>query len=385
LTEAAVGIMQHVLAGHEKLAIHREMTVRREEYLDAMTFQGPPRVFFREIFGPLIGLKEEWTAQGASSAELDLSAFRYRQALLWSCGAKTGWVGPDRSRLIEETDEHILFYDERGIRSRLIKASATLALPLEWPVRTPDDWERIKPAYRYSAGRVAGGLAAEIRARKAAGYVVTLSVPGAFDEIRVLLGDEEAAVIGYTQPDLAADILDTIGTTAVRVIEEATREEGIDALFVHEDMAGKSGPLWGPTQVDELMRPYYRRAWDAARAGGARLFHIDTDGDCNAILPNLIEAGINLFHPCEANAHMDIVSIRGRYGSRLALEGGLDKFALLADEATIAAECERKIPPMLRTGGCVLALDHRIPNGVPLRNYRYYVNKVWEILEREEG
>ncbi len=377
--------MPHVLAAHDRLAVRRRMTVRREEYLDSLTFQGPPRVMFREIFGPLVGLKEEWAAQGASAAELDLSAFRYREALLWNCGAKTGWVGPDQSRLIEETDEHILFYDERGIRSRLIKRSATIPLPLECPVRSMDDWLRVKPHYRWSPDRVPPAIAGEIGARKAAGYVVTASIPGAFDEVRVLLGDEEAAVVGYTQPELVRDILDTVGETAARVLEEATREEGIDALLVHEDMAGKSGPLWGPSQVDELMRPYYRRVWEVARGRGARLFLIDSDGDCNAILSNLVEAGINFFHPCEARAGMDIVRIRERFGSRLALEGGLDKFALLRDRAAIEAELEAKIPPMVRSGGCVLALDHRIPNGVPLASYRFYVEKVWEILQREEA
>jgi hypothetical protein len=38
---------------------------------------------------------------------------------------------------------------------------------------------------------------------------------------------------------------------------------------------------------------------------------------------------------------------------------------------------------MVKTGGCVLALDHRVPNGTPLENYRFYVQKVWEIMERE--
>jgi hypothetical protein len=38
---------------------------------------------------------------------------------------------------------------------------------------------------------------------------------------------------------------------------------------------------------------------------------------------------------------------------------------------------------MIASGGCVLALDHRIPNGTPLENYRFYVDKVWKIFERE--
>jgi hypothetical protein len=38
---------------------------------------------------------------------------------------------------------------------------------------------------------------------------------------------------------------------------------------------------------------------------------------------------------------------------------------------------------MVRTGGCLLGLDHRIPNGTPLEHYRFYIAKAWEILDRE--
>jgi len=70
--------------------------------------------------------------------------------------------------------------------------------------------------------------------------------------------------------------------------------------------------------------------------------------------------------------------------SRLALEGGLDKFAFLKDEAAIDAELERKVPPMVATGGCVLALEHRIPNGVTIDLHRYYVRRLKEIIARQE-
>ena len=54
-------------------------------------------------------------------------------------------------------------------------------------------------------------------------------------------------------------------------------------------------------------------------------------------------------------------------------------------QTKIVEELEYKIPPMIATGGCVLALDHRIPNGTPLENYRFYIKKAWEIIERETG
>ena len=74
---------------------------------------------------------------------------------------------------------------------------------------------------------------------------------------------------------------------------------------------------------------------------------------------------------------------REQYGTRLAMYGGIDKHVIRRTQAEIVAELEYKLPPMIASGGCVLALDHRIPNGTPLKNYRFYVDKVWEILERE--
>ena len=36
--------------------------------------------------------------------------------------------------------------------------------------------------------------------------------------------------------------------------------------------------------------------------------------------------------------------------------------------------------PVMREGGVVFALDHRIPNGTPIENFRYYIRTAKEIL-----
>ena len=38
----------------------------------------------------------------------------------------------------------------------------------------------------------------------------------------------------------------------------------------------------------------------------------------------------------------------------------------------------------MRGGGMCFSLDHRIPNGTPLENYRYYVKTAREILGIKE-
>ena len=368
---------------HASLAINVEKTVRREEYLDYMTFQANDRPLFTEIFGPLIGLKEEWAEQGAAPGELNLSAFRFRAPMRGRLPVNTGWIGGNPEQVLEETDDFRITRDRMGRTMKLSKGYSTLPLPLDWPVRCMDDWLKVRHHYEFSEDRLDANWEQIARDHLQTGRALMAGIPGGFDEPRQLMGEEELCVAFYTQPELIHDILQTIGDTAFRVLERVSSVVPVDELSVHEDLAGKSGPLVGPKQVKEFIKPYYRRIWDMLRNRGARLFSQDSDGDMNPVIPAFIEAGVNVMYPMEPAAGMDIVEVRRAYGTKLAFWGGIDKHVIRRGPEEIEAELEYKIPPMVKTGGCILGLDHRIPNGTPLENYRFYINKAWKIMDRE--
>lgn len=368
---------------HAELAIHRSMEVQREEYIEHMTFAANHPPMFTEIFGPMVGLKDEWRMQGASEAELDLSAFRYRRPMIAGIPVNTGFMGGRPEELLEETAEYLLGIDRYGRRVKLYKDAASIPLPLDYPVRNMDDWRALRHHYEFSEERFRPGWEEAARRAAAEGKVVAVSIPGGFDEPRQLMGEEALCMAFYDQPELIHEMLQTIGATARKVLDRVSGTVQVDQLNVHEDMAGKSGPLVGPTQVREFIAPYYRSIWEMLHDRGARLFDQDSDGNMNSVVPELIYAGVNVMHPLEPAAGMDIVALRERFGDRLAFVGGIDKHVLRRGEEAIVAELEYKVPPMIRTGGCVLGLDHRIPNGTPLRAYRFYVARAWEIMERE--
>ena len=372
-------------SSHADLAIRKTPTVGREEFLDFMTFRRNERPLFTEIFGPIIGLKEEWEAQGATPEELDFSAFRYRCEARGGVPVNTGLLGGYTPEVLEETDEYLVSRDALGRTMKLPKGLATLALPLDFPVKTMDDWLKIKPWYEFSEERLAGDWERVAREHLAADRAVVVSIPGGFDQPRQLMGEEQLCLAYYEQPDVVHDMLATMGETAFRVLDKVSATVQVDVLSVHEDMAGKSGSLAGPIQIREFIKPYYRRTWDMLADRAARLFDQDSDGDMNGVIDAFLEAGVNCMHPMEPAANMDIVQLREKYGTRLAFYGGLDKHVIRRSREEIVAELEYKIPPMVATGGCILALDHRIPNGTPLDNYRFYVRKAWEIIERETG
>ncbi|HEY3329899.1 MAG TPA: uroporphyrinogen decarboxylase family protein [Capsulimonadaceae bacterium] len=368
---------------HSQIAIRVTPTVRREEYLDYMTFANNERPLFTEIFGPLLGLKDEWRCQGASEGELDHSAFRYRAPKMAGVPVNCGLVDPLPEAILSEDDRFLVGRDGYGRTMKLSKDAATLPIPLDHPVATMDDWLTFKHRYAYRDDRFASGWAERVKASSADGCAILLGVLGAFDEPRNLMGEEALCIAYYEQPEMLHDMLATFTDLAVSIIREAGKNIVVDQVNVHEDMAGAAGPLAGPRQVAEFIAPYYRSVRDALDDAGGRLLFQDSDGDITSILPQLVDAGLNVASPCEPVGGMDIVALREQYGNHLAFVGGLDKYCLLRGCDAIDQELERKIPPMVRSGGCIIALDHRIPNGITVDAYRYYIRRAWEIMERE--
>lgn len=359
------------------------MIWNRERYLAHCAFEYTGREMFCELFGPLHILEEEWRKQGATAKEIEMTAFDWDYVLKIWLPAKTGAMTGRKAVVLEDTPEYTISIDEMGRKNKLCKNSATIPLPLEYPVTCMDDWMKVKDWYAFKDERIDYEELKRQRALFDKGYLSMIGVPGGFDEPRQLLGEENLCIACYEEPEMIEDMLNTMADTAIKVIERVGEIIPIDVLAIHEDMAGKSGPLFGPSQIREFLKPYYQKVWKCAQSYGAKIFTQDSDGNMNPVIDAFLECGLNWMYPCEPNAGMDIVQIRQKYGKRLGLKGGIDKFALRNGPEAIRKELEYRLSDAVRGGGTVFALDHRIPNGVTLENYRYYVNLGREMLGLE--
>lgn len=124
------------------------------------------------------------------------------------------------------------------------------------------------------------------------------------------MGEEELCIACYEEPELIADMLETIGNTCVKVMERVAEIVPIDCLSIHEDMAGKSGPLFGPAQIEAFLQPYYQKIWNCARAHGAKIFSQDSDGNMNPVIDAILACGVTCLYPCEPAAGMDMMELR---------------------------------------------------------------------------
>ncbi|NMA65727.1 MAG: hypothetical protein GX957_05725 [Clostridiaceae bacterium] len=356
------------------------MKWHRQEYIDLMTFGSLNRPMFSELFGPLVGLEQEWLNQGALENEINLTAFDFDYVNVVDCGADTMVRSGITPKIIDETNEYIIQIDNYGRKTKLCKGRSTIPLPMEYPVKNMDDWLKIKHWFEFTDYRIDLTKIEYSKIAQKNGALVRAVIPGGFDLPRQLMGDEQACYCYYDQPELMQDILNTIGETALKVLDIVSDKIKIDNLSVHEDMAGKTGPLIGPNLITEFIKPNYRKVWDMLSSKGTKLFSQDSDGNMNAVIDAFLDGGVNIMFPAEPASGMDIVKLRKKYGNKLAFKGGIDKHVLRRDKEDIRKELEYKLQPLMQKGGVVFGLDHRIPNGTPLENYRYYVDTAREIL-----
>jgi len=302
------------------------MRFTRQQYIELMSFGDFGRPMFSELFGPLIGLPEEWKIQGASQEEIDMVAFDWDYVPYVDCGASMGAFGTPSTEVLEEDEDYRIEKDYLGRTTKLCKKTATLPLPMNYPVSQPEDWQRLKPYFVFSEERIDRQQVEKAKNLQQQGQVVRAEIPGAWDILRELMGEERACLALFDWPDTINDILGTIQQTCVKCLERITNQLVIDQLYVHEDMAGKAGPMVGPGHVLEYFKPYYLACWDLVSSRGTKLFNQDSDGDMRPLIDAFLECGVNVMHPCEPNAGMDIVELRKKYGNRIAMLGGIDKF-----------------------------------------------------------
>lgn len=190
---------------------------------------------------------------------------------------------------------------------------------------------------------------------------------GFFGTLSHLIGYENTFVWYALDPELIHDILDTFTNIWITVYEQVLSQVEIDHLQIWEDISFGKGPMISPAMVKEFMNPYIKRVVDFLKTKGVKIFLLDTDGDCNSIIPVLMEAGVTGMYPFEYHCGMDVAKVRKEYPN-LQMLGGIPKSEIVKGPQRID-EILEPIKGVLETGGYVPFGDHFIPPDVDFENF----------------
>ncbi len=148
--------------------------------------------------------------------------------------------------------------------------------------------------------------------------------------------------------------------------------EYIDIVQLGDDLGTQKGPQLSPRMYRRLVKPYHARLWGFARQKSGLPLFLHCCGGIYPLLPDLIEAGVDILNPVQFNAAgMEPRRLKQEFGRDLVFwGGGADTQAVLpnATPEEVRAHVREMIEIFAPGGGFVFTQVHNIQANVPPEN-----------------
>jgi hypothetical protein len=289
--------------------------------------------------------------------------------------ANTGLLPGFEHQVLEETETYRTIIDGGGVKCMVYK-DGTSSIPryLEFPVHDRESWERVKRERLNPdrPDRLPQDWLERVRKGQEAGVPIALPLGSMYGVPRNLMGFEGISMMLFDDYDLVDDVVETHCQIVERILDRITPHFRADFGAGWEDICFRGGPIISPDMFRKLAVPRYQRLTERMRANGIKMIWTDCDGDITPLVPCFLEGGVNCMFPVEVHAGSDPVNLRRKFGQQLLLVGGVDKFVLRETPKDIRKELKR-IQPIVKEGGFIPTVDHRVPPDVPLENYKAYL------------
>jgi uroporphyrinogen decarboxylase len=369
----------------------------RERFLALMEYQPLDRIPNHEV-GVWEQTKDRWEQEGLNIHDLtwdwftgceyfDMDAREY-------IPVNYGMMPTFEERTLEEDERHIIYRHTNGIITKALKDGesrgmrASMDEYIGFPVANRDDFQALKKRFdphllgRYPPMWKKLNLPCWHKRQHVLILGRNCSTLGFYWRAREWMGTVNLSYAWYDQPDLMHEMMEFIADFTIEVSKPILDEVTPDYIFINEDMAMKNGPLLSPRTYKTFIFPHMRRLVDYFKGAGVPYIIVDTDGNSEALIPLLMESGVDGLWPLERASDMDPLAIRKKYGRALRLWGGVDKRELTRDKAAIDAHL-RSLLPLVEDGGFIPTVDHLVPPDVPLENFQYYMERKQHLLRAE--
>jgi uroporphyrinogen decarboxylase len=137
-----------------------------------------------------------------------------------------------------------------------------------------------------------------------------------------------------------------------------------------DDYAGSSNLVMSPAMFRKFVRPSLERLVGVVRAFRPELkIMLHSDGAIQRLLTEFIELGIDVVHPLEPLAGVDLAATKQQYGQQLSFLGAIDiVHAMTGTTAEVIEEVKRRMAELGTGGGYILAPSNHLQQDVPAEN-----------------
>ncbi|HBB91821.1 MAG: hypothetical protein A2X22_02240 [Bacteroidetes bacterium GWF2_49_14] len=259
-----------------------------------------------------------------------------------------------------------VYQDEWGTTYQKNESSWPIDAPIDYPIKSREDLRKYKLPDPTLPGRNSEILAAVANNRE--NMAILGGVSGPLCTAWLLMGFERICYALYEDPGLITDVL----KMSNEYFKEAARrsvESGCAGLWISEDLGDSNSCFFSVDHFREIFLPYIHDMADYIDSLGVPVL-LHSCGNINAYLDDLARTKICSVHPLQRTAHMDLRTIKEKYGNRFCIIGNIDSTRTLpfGTPGEVAAEVREAIAIASPGGGYILASDHSLHDGIPIEN-----------------
>jgi uroporphyrinogen decarboxylase len=206
---------------------------------------------------------------------------------------------------------------------------------------------------------------------------VTAAFMDIFESSWYLRGLDQMLVDFYENEEFAEALLEKVTVLKCALAERWTRA-GVDILITADDVGAQNGLMISADMYRKWIKPRLKRVIDSAKAVNPDvLIFYHSDGNILEIIPDLIEAGVEILNPVQPEC-MDPLRLMEEYGNRLSFWGAVGTQSVLpfGSPADVEKVCHALLDARIGKGGLILAPTHLVEPEVLLENVEALVNKV---------
>jgi len=247
------------------------------------------------------------------------------------------------------------FYHFEGYVSPLRNA-ASLAAIENYPLEDQRAW-------------TGSHMAQEVRQAHADGRVVNSWVGHMYETAWQIRGYEPFLMDMVERPSWAECLLDRLAEQNMIRAVAATRA-GVDWLHCGDDVANQKALMFSPDLWRSMMLSRWRKVWQTCKAINPQIkvwYH--SDGNVSAIVPELIEAGVDILNPLQPEC-VNLDDLHRRFGRRLTFDGtiGTQTTMPFGSADDVRTRVREVIDKYGREGGLIVSPTHVLEPEVPLDN-----------------
>ncbi len=208
---------------------------------------------------------------------------------------------------------------------------------------------------------------------------VVARVKDVFSQPRDLMGFEDFLMGFYLEPELIEALMEMCVEHSTKIAKNLV-ELGVEAIVVGDDIANNTGLLMRPEMYLEQVYPYFKELVGNFKDLGLLVIK-HSDGDLRAVLPELVDTGIDCLDPIDPLGNMDMAYMKKTFGGRIALKGNVDCVSTLVDKpvADVRKETAQCILDGSVGGGHIISSSNSIHAGISPINYQVFLDTVKEL------